>query len=85
MTAENLYLSTEQYLSALKKLRDSAGVSYLYLDLYLARRARDLSQSDTVAQSLSEAIEGALAADEAKTIGAMLKCARALEWIEGAS
>jgi hypothetical protein len=60
-------------------------VSYLYLDLYLARRARDLSQSDTVAQSLSEAIEGALAADEAKTIGAMLKCARALEWIEEAS
>lgn len=62
--------------------RFSAGVSYLYLDLYLARRARDLSQSDTVAQSLSEAIEGALAADEAKTIGAMLRCGRALRWIE---
>lgn len=60
----------------------SAGVSYLYLDLYLARRAKDLDTSDTIAQSLSEALDGALAADEAKTIGAMLRAGRALGWIE---
>lgn len=63
----------------------SAGVSYLYLDLYLARRAKDLDTSDTIAQSLSEALDGALAADEAKTIGAMLRAGRALGWIEKAA